>query len=540
MIKLILKGNPAYCWTNTDNSYFIGYIYNSCEKINRGPDAINLLKGLLEVDKIIDEEIRDFDGMFSFICSFPDKTIILTDIVNFFPVFYMWHENQWVISNDWQSLVDHKSKFDLNSNASIGFLSGGFVCGNKTLDKEINKTQAADFLTLNSDGTITQKRHFDFIPKKFSDLNYSELIDRTESVFLEAGKDLIKFLDNRTAVVPLSGGYDSRLIVCLLKMFDYKNVICFTYGKKTKEVDISKNVAGELGYKWYFINYSEINYDNYLQDTSFVKYVQQYSNGYSMFFLQEYFAVHELIKMGIIPDNSVFLPGHSGDFIGGSYVEKTAATKISPNRLSDYLLKKYFFFKKPYGKSKKILLHDIQETLQPYPETNIFSNKYNPYVEDWDIKEKLSKFIFRSSYVFTHFGFEHIYPLWNRKTTALFREIPYEMRSFKKLYNKVLIEKFFIPLNVYFNANELNRVSKQYMRYQDLKDIIRNSFPWNLVLKRMIKNDWLNYYEFTKEMEKDLIKKGYRPLKRYKMFTAIICRWYLDNIITTNRNINQN
>jgi len=539
MYKLILNGNPAYRWTEYDDSAFMGYIYNSCEKIHREHDAIKVLNKHLLNGKNIVEEIWNYDGMFSFIRFFSDKVIIVTDIVNFFSVYYLWHENQWIISDNWQSLVDYKSKFEFNEQASIGFLSGGFVCGNKTLDKDIKKTQAADFITLNYNGTATHQRHFDFIPKNFTNANYSKLIDEAESVFLETGKEIITFLNNRTAVVPLSGGFDSRLIVCLLKKFDYKDVICFTYGKKTKEVEISKNVADLFGYKWFFIDYEEVDYNNYLDDPSFVTYAQNYSNGYSMFFLQEYFAMRELVKNNLIPENSVFLPGHSGDFMGGSYVEKTAATTSSPKKLAEYLLKKYFFFKKVSGINKKFLLSEIQETLESYPETNSFSKKYNPYVEDWDIKEKLAKFIFRSSYVFTHFGFEHIYALWNRKTTAFFRQIPYEMRSCKKLYNEVLIEKFFKPLNAYFNANELSRVSTTYMKYQLLKDSLRNIFPWQFVLKVMIKHDWLNYYVFTKEMEKSLRDKNYKPLKRYKMFTAIICRWYIDLVMTTNKRTSQ-
>ncbi|HNQ67056.1 MAG TPA: asparagine synthase C-terminal domain-containing protein [Bacteroidales bacterium] len=538
MFKLILKGTTAYKWTQSKDNCFLGYIYTSSEKIYRNSEAINLLNELLEQNQNNLLEINNYEGLYSFIKLLHDKIIIVTDIVNFFPIFYLRHNNQWIISDDWQSLIDYKSTFDFNEEASIGFLSGGFVCGNKTLDKTIKKTESGVSLTLNFDGTTSKQSHFDFIPQHFTELNKTDLKNVAEQLFLDAGKEMIGFLNHRTAIVPLSGGFDSRLIVCLLKKLNYENVICFTYGRKTKEVEISKDVAAALGYKWYFINYEEIDSENYLLDPSFIDYVHKYSNGYSMFFLQEYFAMRELLKMEVIPKDSVFLPGHSGDFIGGSYVEKTAATRISPKNLAPYLLKKYFFFKKPSRKNKDILIADIVETLKDYPVKNTISKIYNPYVEDWDIKEKLSKFIFRSSYVFTHFGFEHIFPLWTRKTIQFFRAVPYEMRSEKKLYNEILIEKFFISLNVFFGEEELKQVSKIYMKYQRLKDSLRNAFPWSFVLKKMINYDWLNYYVFTKAMEKDLIRKNYKPLKRFKMFTAIICRWYLDLIISENKKFN--
>jgi asparagine synthase (glutamine-hydrolysing) len=367
------------------------------------------------------------------------------------------------------------------------------------------------------------------LPDKFSTKPYESLIIEAEECFLNAGRRVISFLNGRTAMLPLSGGYDSRMIACILKRLGYQNVICFTYGKKTIEVEMSRKVAEALNYKWYYIDYYNIEYKSFTRDAEFKDYITNYSNGYSMFYLQEYFAMRELIKDKRIPADSVFLPGHSGDYIGGSYVEKTAATAVNNHKLAPFLEAKYFFFKRQTGTRQKILHDQISETLKEYPSKNNFSNRYNPYVEDWDVKEKLSKFIFRSSYVFTHFGFEHIFPLWDRQLVAFFRSLPFEFRSGKKLYDKTATEKFFVPLGVSFKDAEIRR-SSIYVKYQHLKDKFRDVFPWPIVLKRMIKNDWLNYYGFTQEMEADLILRRHKPLKKYKLFTAIICYWYLDFI----------
>ena len=40
----------------------------------------------------------------------------------------------------------------------------------------------------------------------------------------------------------------------------------------------------------------------------------------SMFFMQEYFAVKYLKESHIIPDDSVFIPGFSGDVLAGSHL----------------------------------------------------------------------------------------------------------------------------------------------------------------------------------------------------------------------------
>lgn len=534
MFELILKGNPAYSWTKEDSFCFIGFIYAEDGQTLREAEAAGFLNDLLTHNENPEEATSGINGIYSFIRIYEDRVIISTDIVNFLPLFYLRSGLKWVISDDWNELVRYKNGLNPDFDAVPGFLSAGFVCGNKTLDCDILKTRAGSILTIYDNGTTGSETDFNFLPVNFTGHSYNDLVDEAEDCFLEAGKRMISFLNGRTAVLPLSGGFDSRLIACTLKRLGYDNVICFTYGKKTAEVGMSRQVAETLGYKWHYVNYSEIEFKGYTKDADFREYVLKYSEGYSMFYLQEYFAMKELLKNNLIPDDSVFLPGHSGDYLGGSYVEKTAATGISNHNLAGHLLEKYFIFKKPVGKSKEILRQQISGTLKDYPAENNFSEKYNPYIEDWDIKEKLSKFIFRSSYVFTHFGFEHIYPLWDRELIKFFRSLPFKLRSGKQFYNQVAIEKFFKPLNVYFSTNEVI-YSRFFIFFQKIKDKTRNMFPWSLVLQRMIKNDWLNYYGFTREMESDLQRRNYKPLKKYKMFTVIICRWYLDFIGFPNK-----
>jgi asparagine synthase (glutamine-hydrolysing) len=133
-----------------------------------------------------------------------------------------------------------------------------------------------------------------------------------------------------------------------------------------------------------------------------------------MVYLQEYFAVKYLKENNLIPKDSVFLPGHSGDYLGGSYTNRTAKVAHQKDVLAVFLENNYYFFKQKTSLEKQIIRDKIKDLLLEYPDTNNISEQYNPFVEDWDIKEKLSKFIFRSSFVFTFFGYEHIYPFWIR------------------------------------------------------------------------------------------------------------------------------
>ena len=63
-----------------------------------------------------------------------------------------------------------------------------------------------------------------------------------------------KKANNRPIWVPLSGGLDSRLILCKLHESGYKNLNSFSYGlKNNSESLIAKYVSKSLNINWKFI-----------------------------------------------------------------------------------------------------------------------------------------------------------------------------------------------------------------------------------------------------------------------------------------------
>jgi asparagine synthase (glutamine-hydrolysing) len=521
MIDLKLIGNKAFQWVEKENHYFIGYFFDEKNVIYTGNNAINYL---LHIENEY-SAIPKLNGIYAYIKNNEAGIAISTDIINYFPLFYLKQNNNWIVSDDWNCLVGLKGGVSSNFEAKTEFHSIGFVLDNETLDKDIFKTRAGEQLLLHNAGTFTRVPDYSFLPDGFTNDVYQKLTDEITSELYEAGKRFITFLDSRTAVVPLSGGFDSRLIACILKKLNYENVICFTYGIPNKEEEISMKVARTLGYKWYFVDYREIELDTYLDDAQFIEYVKFAGNGYAMPYLQEYFAVKKLTAEKLIPENSVLLPGHSGDFLGGSYVVKEVKKKTENKNLSNYLVNKYFWFTKTSHKDKKHLIERVSRILQGYPQKNNYSKDYNPFVEDWDIKEKLSKFIFHSSKVFDFWGFETYFLLWDKKLIDLFRKIPYSYREHKFLYDDVAINEFFKPLHVYYSEGEMRTTSFD-IKIQKIKNKVRNWFPWKYVLKRMTRHDWMYYAALTSVMEDRMEENGFQRLKKFKSFNAVICRWY--------------
>lgn len=150
-------------------------------------------------------------------------------------------------------------------------------------------------------------------------------------------------------------------------------------------------------------------------------------------------------------------------------------------------------------------------------------------VEEWDIQEKLAKFIFHSSQVFLYFGFEVYFPLWDRELVNFYRKVPFEFRENKKLYDNVLEKYFFQPQNISFEKKELSVSGFQFF-LQKVKDAIRYFFPWKMVLKRMNNADWPYYQRLTKNMKNYLETKRKKEFTRFKTYNAVICAWYIEYI----------
>ena len=97
-------------------------------------------------------------------------------------------------------------------------------------------------------------------------------------------------------VVPLSAGYDSRLIISSLYHLNAKNIICYSYGKKNNfESKIAKQIANKLNYKWYFIELSNKKQRKNFSSNFYKEYTQFSDTFSSWSYVQDLFAVKELI-----------------------------------------------------------------------------------------------------------------------------------------------------------------------------------------------------------------------------------------------------
>jgi asparagine synthase (glutamine-hydrolysing) len=373
-------------------------------------DDDSLLSLLRQHDNNLREIVDQFRGFFSVLFLNVDNLIIITDIVRSFPIFYRVQGNFILIAEDIADLIN---KDNVDKSAVVEYRLTGYVTGYRTLITDCFQTQGAEIVSfLNSDGTVTVDRiqYYEFDYKSCLE---NALFDNFDNALLLAFKRLIHFANGRQLVVPLSGGYDSRLIVMMLKRLGYSNVFTFSYGTDyDKEALVSKRVAEDLNFNWEFILYSE---NKWIDVVDLRTKYELWSSHYSTQpHVQDFLAVKELRDRKLVEVDAIFVPGHSGDFIAGSHL----SNGILNSHIYNEEVCARFIFERHFNLDKDlsdVYRSEILSKIKGSFGHRCVSDRKScaSYFESWDWRERQCKFIVNSIRVYNFFNFDLWLPLWD-------------------------------------------------------------------------------------------------------------------------------
>ena len=338
----------------------------------------------------------------------------------------------------------------------------------------------------------------------------SDFTEHAKIVLEDSFQRFIKTISEKQIAIPLSGGYDSRLIACLCKKYGLQNVICYTYGDRNSlEVSISEKVAKSLGFPWYYVEYTEDKIESFWNSLELQKYCFFSMNLNTLSHVQDFIAFRELRQKGIISEYSIIVPGHSGDIFAGSHIPYSRLDQnVSAAQL---ILEKYYNLnplKDLYWKQVKKesgLLTDWECK----NDKDTVCDKLN----NWNIRNRQSNFIINAVRVYEYFGNDWRLPLWDDDYAAFWLSLEWENRTY--WYDKFMFDHYFIPQQVdfYKSANKQHQYAVKLKLPYDLKTKIKfflcdrfNFFRKrydpnnsNLVLKVLLekmKNDRIPYIKY--------------------------------------------
>jgi len=447
MFKIELQHNKGLKWIKMDNIYFKGHFFDKENKLYQNSKSIQEYFSSCNSKIIFKEKLKEMNGSFAVIIKNKNKLFIATDQFRSIPLFYSMKGSTFYLSDNAYWL---KEKLLLNKIDPISqkeFLAARYVSDKNTLFEQIKQIQAGEYLAVeekNNKIEFKKEIYYRYLHKNFTKKDKKNLFKELNKISENVFRKLIKSINNATIVVPLSAGYDSRYVITMLKKLNYKNVICFSYGKKNnKEAIISKRVADRLGYKWFFVEYSKEKWFNWFSSEERIKYQKFAENLCSVMHIQDFLAVKKLKNKKLIPENSVFVPGHSGDMLGGSQGPKKINIKkiYILDNATKYLLKFNYIL---HGhKNKKVFISKIKNSLyQIYTKKILNPEEYVNLIESYILSNKVAKFVINSVKVYEFFNYQWRIPLWDIELVSFWLKIPLKHRLENKLYNEYLMSLF--------------------------------------------------------------------------------------------------
>jgi len=477
MSNIDVFNEGGYKWYSRNGISVRGFIYDDYDQLYENYDLLDYFEEVTDEQSFCRKLIKA-NGIFSVVIEKSNLVFASVDRLRVMPLFYSFNDELYI--KDLTCRIKYYEK-DLNEESVIEYLNSGYVTGDKTLLNNWKQIQAGEYIIYNIESkNIRTKRYFNYIHNDYIEEEKEILISKLGETLEKVFERIIKKLNGRCAVVPLSGGYDSRLIVYMFRKFNYENVLCFTYGKKRNwESKISKKVAAHYRYKWFFIEYTKQNlndlYNNEIDD--FIRFSFNMS---SVAHTQDLLAVKLLKEDDLIPPDSVFIPGHSGDFVAGSHLSyNMCETNFN---LTECIVNMHFnIFKGQLSDDQKKI---IKKNVDNFREELGYKNLSNDNIfESWEWQERQSKYTCNSIKVYEYFGYEYLLPLWDKEYMDYWLQINFNHRLDRKLYFSYVqtTDQICIPINP-----NRNIILKYYDKIFDVwwGRFFRKNKIWNIATKR--------------------------------------------------------
>jgi len=515
MINILLTQESGYKWFHKEGISVKGYIISQQGESLREELLVEYFSKINSFEQF-QAALKNANGLFSVIIK-KDTTIwTAVDIIRSFPLFYYHHDRTLFIS-DHPDNFTQEIPFSLDEESAILFKYSGYVPGKKTLWKDVFQIQAGECIEGKED-SVECLFYFNYLTNHFPEKSFEEWKAHLRNVLDNVGTRLIKTLNNRPVILPLTGGLDSRLIAYWLKKHQYHNVHCITYGKKdTPERANAECVAKQLGFNWQFIEHADYYREPFLTTEHFARYNNYFTKYVSIPFMQEYFPTIFIKENAQLAKSAVFIPGHSGDSIAGSHLREYMNKKMfSP---SEYIVSRHFNFHCPKRKELRVIRKYIREQHKPVESFSSFLQ-----FENWILKERQAKYIANSSHNWDFCGNEFLLPLWDFELVDFFRSVPFEYKLEKMLYREVLSE-LFDEYSIHFKDSDTT-LSKSFTRKVELRKTLKQIFPslnrFNNIWLADNSNLRIVYQEFLDDMG------GVASIKDFSNRGGIPAMWYLE------------
>ncbi|MBM4319633.1 MAG: hypothetical protein FJ125_06665, partial [Deltaproteobacteria bacterium] len=328
-------------------------------------------------------------------------------------------------------------------------LASAVVSGQSTLCRAIRQLQAGEAL-LSEGNSLILRRYFVFRHRLAAPQEEEQLLAGLDTAVMESARRTALFAAGRPLAIPLSGGYDSRLIAISLKRLDYRGpMLAYSYGRGgNDEARVSQAVARRLGIPWHFVAYDPRVWQSWFCSPVRRGFYRRTHDLVTLPCVQEGPAWAELARRGAIGPDVVALPGYSGDLLAGSQIRPVLLEDhpFGEAEMVAFLEQKSYRYNRrlvPEGPLRRAIRARIAAVLTDLRLTwPIRTDDVVDVVECWVWQERVAKFVVAACRIYETGGGAWWMPLWDDGLVAFFSGVALEHRQGHRLYRRYVDARY--------------------------------------------------------------------------------------------------
>ena len=397
----------------------------------------------------LDRLLHRLNGCFCLIVETPSLLIASVDRLRSIPLFYSETLDALDVTDQLNPSDLDRHPAGLDATGLFDFLHVGYCTGAHTLLGRYRQIESGETVIAfrQTPLRVQRRRYFRYgtTPAK-RQLGSSDFTEAFHVALRRSVERLIRCANDRWIIVPLSGGWDSRVIVAVLHHLGARRVRCFAYGPAGHpEVMASRAVASALGFQWQFQDYSPPFWHHWIHSPEARAYWRYSCNMTSLPLFQDLPAARTIFGDGLQPGNSVFVPGHTGDFLSGGHIpaELMTAEKVGLEEIADLVFRKqYYLWPAPIKRGN---VHSrLYDRFARVADGPVSRDEAIQLYESWNFEERQAKYIVNSvrEYEFLHAGW-HL-PLWDHELMDLFPGLAPEERFGRRRFIEAVRATLFV------------------------------------------------------------------------------------------------
>jgi len=389
---------------------------------------------------LLKAELAGLPGCYAVVAESERYILVIGDKIRGFPIFYGEKDGAFIVSNSARAIQRKWGLQTVDPDGRLDLHMTGYITGRRTFFQNLFQVQAGEYLLWDKvQSRLIRERYYLFYSPEVNNLTENDLIDEldriTNAIFLRNIEDA----GGRRIAVPLSGGLDSRLVLCKLKQLGYDNLICFSFGVKGNyEAITAKKVAEQVGVPWSFLPTTGAEARRYFASPERKAY-WDYADGLSVIPNLNYlYSLRALLQRGDLRPGDVLINGQTGDFITGDHIPAIAALDVSRPTLHTKILEKHYKMKRRYLEdppSRARACRLIDESLAgdfPLATPQDFAKLY----ELWEWQERQCKRVVHGQRMYDYMGMAWELPFWEVEYLDFWARLPLQHKMGRRLFKR--------------------------------------------------------------------------------------------------------